>query len=289
MVAADARRLEGWLLALQARGIPVRVDDVPGGVQVVVPTSYVDAARGELEALDAEERERQQAAELAARAHDPFHSRFAPIGGALFALALLAFYLVTGPSSGHSAWFEAGASSAARVLDGEWWRTITALTLHADSNHVLSNIALGGIVVAAVMRRTGVGFGAGLVVLAGALGNAINAVGYRFDHNSIGFSTAVFGAIGLLGGLTFASARRGALRRPAWIAIGGSIGLLAMLGAAEHTDILAHLFGTAAGLALGIAVGLARWRPRTWLGQSVAGAVTIAAVAGAWALAFASA
>jgi membrane associated rhomboid family serine protease len=284
-LTTDVRRLEGWLLALRAQGIPALPQVVDGTIVLHVRPTDLDAARVELDAFDAEELE----ARPALGEDERFHSRLAPLGGAVFALALVALYVITGPSADRSLWFIAGASDAARVLSGEWWRAITALTLHADSNHVLSNIAIGTIVVTMVMRRTGVGLGAALVVLAGALGNVVNAWGYGSDHNSIGFSTAVFGAIGILGGLTYVGAVRGTRRgRPAWTAIAGTLALLAMLGASERSDMLAHLFGTATGVAVGLAVGAAGWRPRTWIGQAVAGIATLGVVVGAWAMAFAS-
>jgi rhomboid protease GluP len=288
-ITADARRLDSWILALKAQGIPALLQRVDGAVALHVMATDVDAARVELDAIDAEEREARRVA--AASTKEPFHSRLAPIGGALFALLLVALYTVTGPSALRSEWFVAGASDAARVLAGEWWRTITALTLHADSNHVFGNIAIGTIVVTMVMRRTGVGLGAALVVLAGALGNFVNAWGYATHHSSIGFSTAVFGAIGILGGLTYIDAvrDRGTRRgRPAWTAIAGAFALLAMLGASERSDMLAHLFGTVAGLAVGLAVAGADWRPRTWIGQTITGVVTVGVVVGAWAMAFAA-
>jgi membrane associated rhomboid family serine protease len=289
-VTADARRLETWLLALRAQAIPALLQQVDGTwVLHVLPTD-LDAARRELDAIDAEEVEARRAAATPSE-HERFHSRLAPLGGALFALLLVALYVVTGPSASRSVWFIAGASDASRVLAGEWWRTITALTLHADSNHVLSNVAIGTIVVTMVMRRTGVGLGAALVVLAGALGNAVNAWGYGSHHNSIGFSTAVFGAIGILGGLTYAGAvrDRGTRRgRPAWTAIAGALALLAMLGASERTDMLAHLFGTVTGIAVGLAIAASGWRPRTWMGQAVIGVGTLAVVVGAWVMAFAA-
>ena len=287
----DARRLDGWLLALRARGIPALLQQVDGAVTLHVHPMHLDAARIEVDATDAEEQEARRAAAAVAIHDERF--RFAPLGGALFALLLVGFYSITGPSAWRSEWFVAGASDAARVLSGEWWRPITALTLHADSNHVLSNIAIGTIVVTMVMRRSGVGVGAALVVLAGTLGNAANAWGYGAHHNSIGFSTAVFGAIGILGGLTYAEVARdhaaGMRRgRPAWAAIAGSLALLAMLGASEHSDVLAHLFGTIAGLGVGLVVGFAGWRSRTWLGQTVWGVATVGAVVGAWAVALAA-
>lgn len=289
-VTADARRLDTWLLALRARGIPALLHRVDGAIALHVWPIHYDAARAEVDAIDAEEEEARRAV-VAVPGGDS--SRLAPVGGALFALLLVGFYLVSGPSALRSFWFEAGTSDAVRVLAGEWWRTVTALTLHSDSNHVLSNIAIGTIVVTMVMRRTGVGLGAALVVLAGALGNLVNAWGYGTDHSSIGFSTAVFGAIGILGGLTYVSALRETVgtryRRPAWTAIAGSIALLAMLGASERSDMLAHLFGTFTGLGIGLAVGFLRWRPRTWLGQAVFGLATLALVVSAWAAALAPA
>ena len=61
-----------------------------------------------------------------------------------------------------------------------------------------------------------------------------------------------------------------------------------MLGASERSDMLAHLFGTFAGLAVGLAVAGADWRPRTWIGQTITGVVTVGVVVGAWAMAFAA-
>lgn len=290
-VTNDGRRLDSWVLALRSRGIPGLVRRGEHGVELhVAPLHYV-AAREELDAIDAEEQEARREAEVVPPPDERFHSPWAPLGAAVFALALVWFYMVTGPSVSRAVWFVEGASDAALVLDGEWWRTVTALTLHADSNHVLSNIALGAIVVGAVMRRTGVGYGAVLVVVAGALGNFVNAWAYGVDHRSIGFSTGVFAAIGILGGLTYVSLVRRGVRggRPAWTAIAGTLGLLAMLGASERSDMLAHLFGAATGLAAGLAVGMTRWRPRAWPGQAVLGLAAVGLVVGSWALALAPA
>jgi rhomboid protease GluP len=285
-ITQNRSQLASWLLALEVRGIPAQVRVAEAGVVVHVPWTDADAARTELAGVEDDEREthRRTAAD-AARRH--VHHRYAIAGGIVFALALLAMFLVTGPSAARSAWFAAGSSDAARVLAGEWWRTVTALTLHSDSNHVLSNMALGAIVITFVMRRAGVGFGAGLVVIAGTAGNLVNAWGYGVHHNSIGFSTAVFGAIGILGGFTFVESVRARGRRPAWVAIAGSLGLLAMFGASEQSDMLAHLFGLFAGLVVGLVVATARSVPRTWIGQLVAGALTVAFVAGAWVVALA--
>ena len=58
-----------------------------------------------------------------------------------------------------------------------------------------------------------------------------------------------------------------------------------MLGASEQSDMLAHLFGTVTGLAAGLAVGITRWRPAAWPGQTVLGLGAAGLVVGSWALA----
>ena len=84
----------------------------------------------------------------------------------------------------------------------------------------------------------------------------MNAFFYGSAHNSIGASTSVFGVIGVLAGLQFFdSFREKKLGR--WIPFGAALGLLAMLGSSEKSDVLAHLFGFAAGLPAGTIFGAA--------------------------------
>ena len=63
--------------------------------------------------------------------------------GAIYALAAIGFtllFLVTGPRSAGSRWFEVGSASADLIWRGAWWRAITALTLHADLLHLAGNV-----------------------------------------------------------------------------------------------------------------------------------------------------
>jgi len=115
-------------------------------------------------------------------------------------------------------------------------------------------------------------------------------------HLSIGFSTAVFGAAGVLAGLKAASGE-GDLRagaRPAgqgWLLpVAAALALVATLGTAgESTDISAHFFGLLAGLGLGGALGrlaLRRGRPDEWAKgrfNQGAGAAALLLPACAWA------
>jgi hypothetical protein len=72
-----------------------------------------------------------------------------------------------------------------------------------------------------------------------------------------------------------------ALHRP-WLAIAAGLALLAMLGAGEDTDVLAHFFGFLAGIPLGL---VAR-RADAPVVQVAATAGAVGLVGGAWLLAF---
>jgi len=283
-VTRDARQLHEWTLVLKSKGLSPLVLQTDGAFELHALSTEVVRASAELDAFDAEELSAARARTADRAIEAPPATRFAAVGSLLVAALLLAFFAVTGPRAAGAAWFSTGASDAAKVLDGEWWRTVTALTLHADGAHVLSNVGIGTLVVGAVMRSEGVGWGAALVLASGAAGNFVNAWAHQSLHRSVGFSTAVFGAIGILGGLAYVRGRRRVNRtRPAWTAIAGSIALLALLGTGgERTDIFAHLFGAACGLAIGIAVARSGVRPRTATGQWLAGVAVAASVVGSW-------
>ncbi|HET7340779.1 MAG TPA: rhomboid family intramembrane serine protease, partial [Methylomirabilota bacterium] len=168
----------------------------------------------------------------------------------------------------------------------EWWRALTALTLHADGVHVLGNAVGLALLLTAACLDLGSGVALCLVLLAGVAGNALTALVHRAGHVSVGASTALFGAIGLLAAVRVLAPRRVGLRatRP-WVVAGAVLVLLALLGTAPNADLLAHLFGLLAGAALGAVGALTlRWRVPAavqWLLVAAAGA----AVAGAWRLA----
>ena len=158
---------------------------------------------------------------------------------------------------------EAGASRASAILEGEVWRTVTALSLHGDWEHVLANCVSGGLLFTVVCRVLGPGLGIFALLAAGAGGNMLNALAYGRGHSSIGASTAVFGAIGLLAGLALTRRYRIGLRGGrAFLPVMAGFGLLVLLGMGEDTDILAHVMGFVVAVPLGpaSAIGCANYR-----------------------------
>jgi len=266
---------------LAAAGTPHWLRHRLDGWAVIVPPDDVPSALARLAAYD-----KENSREGPSRHDETTSARPMTIVGAVVALLLIGFFAITGPRAAHSTWFERGSADATRMMAGEWWRAITALTLHADAPHLAGNAAATVVLVTAVCWHLGPGVGLWLLLLAGAGGNAITAAVHGGDHVSVGASTATFGAIGILAALRIIGGRAGAGRTKSWVVIAAGLALLAFLGTGPHADLLAHLFGFLLGLGLGLIGALAiRWIPPApvqWLLAAAAGA----AVVGAWRVAF---
>ncbi|MFO8112132.1 MAG: rhomboid family intramembrane serine protease [Desulfosalsimonadaceae bacterium] len=238
-------------LVLKASFIPHRVKKHHRGFAIFVDEHHFDAARHTVEQYFMENRMTYTLPDAAPP--DADHG-YAGIWIAAF-LAAIHFY-VQGTGAAADFWQNFGAS-AARINDGEWFRTITALFLHADSVHLVGNMAGMAIFGTAVSQVAGWGVGCAMVLLAGASGNMVNAFMYQDSHLSIGASTAVFGAVGILSAYQFVRRRKsgGEKSRP-WLPVLGGIALLGILGGAAHVDLGAHLFGFLGGMLVGSAYAL---------------------------------
>jgi membrane associated rhomboid family serine protease len=303
------RKARDWALVLQAMSIWHALRRSSMGWMVLVREADYRKAQHSIDHYEAENRD-WPPREVKERPR----FRTSPVIPLMFA-ALIAFYFVTGPARLESTWFTRGTAVADLVLTHQPWRAVTALTLHADSVHVLGNVISGSVFGSALHRRLGAGATALGIVASGAVGNLLNAVWHHSingqEHASIGASTAVFGAVGLL------AATQLVLDRPikkqrSWTDFAGPIvGGLALLGAlgsgGEHTDLGAHFFGLLAGFGLGLAaslplrktslalehgsryavpsVSLGAGAPRGWV-QVVLGATAMSIIVASWQLAF---
>ena len=174
--------------------------------------------------------------------------------------------------------------NAHEVLHGELYRTITSLFIHADTLHLAGNVLGIAVFCTAVCRITGPGVGWLMILITGLGGNLMNAFLYRSHHLSIGSSTAVFGAVGILAGYQFLRKfGRPGRRDKAWLPLAAGLALLAFLGAGKHVDLTAHLFGFLVGIVTGVLYALFASRPGGKLCQASSLAVTILLVVTAWA------
>ena len=179
---------------LLAQGLSPSLRRSPDGVLLSVREDEVERALASLSAYE-QENPRKVVERI-----EPMETGTILAGSAV-ALMLLLFFFVTDQWLPALPWFDRGSADAQRILQGELWRTVTALTLHADVAHALSNAVAAFLFFSALASMVGVGLGGALVLLAGTGGNIANAFLHGSPHVAVGASTAVFGAVGILGSL----------------------------------------------------------------------------------------
>ncbi|HEX5786655.1 MAG TPA: rhomboid family intramembrane serine protease [Woeseiaceae bacterium] len=272
-------------LVLASRNIPHRVvHDAAGFVLLVPAAQSMDAVR-ELRLYADENPPAMPRAVTDAERSDALPGILAYLA-VLFAVAWLA-----GRGAFGADWYAAGRIDGALIRDGEAWRLVTALTLHADLAHLAGNLVFGSFFGLLAGRLLGPGVAWLAILACAAAGNLVNTLLLASMHRSIGASTAVFAALGLVAGYVW-HARLMSQER--WVfrlgPIVGGIALLAYTGmgggdADNHVDVGAHVMGFVCGFAGGMLLVPfgAQFRKRRV--QAVAGAVACLFVAAAWALA----
>jgi membrane associated rhomboid family serine protease len=174
-------------------------------------------------------------------------------------------------------------ASASQIVHGSLYRAVTALMLHADMTHLAGNMAGIFIFGTAVCAISGWGVGWLLILGSGITGNLINAYMHESGHISIGASTAIFGAIGILSGCQLMRSRRFHQRRSAaWVPIACGLALLGLLGSSPHSDLAAHFFGFAVGIWLGVCYAWAVRDPLNIYYQIASICLVVFLIAAAW-------
>jgi len=206
------------------------------------------------------------------------------ISGIIISIMLLLWYILVQNSSDVKEIINRFGASAVKILDGEYYRSVTALMLHKDEVHLVGNMAGLFIFGTALCSVTGWGIGWLLILVSGAAGNMINAYMYESAHVAIGASTAVFGAVGLLAGYQgFKRKRTPKKMKTVWVPIACGLALLGLLGSGGvQVDIMAHLFGFFCGILLGGAYGLMIKEPLAKIFQWLSAVVVVGVVFFAW-------
>jgi rhomboid protease GluP len=278
----DRAEAEQHALVLLAMGIDCHLTARPTGIGLLVNASDLADARYQLDAY-ARENRRPSAPAVAMR--PPGEG----LDAALVFCALVVFVqAATQRGAFGRDWLALGQAQAGLIVGGEWWRAVTALGLHGDAEHLLSNLAIGSLFAILLAQTLGPGLTWLSILVAGSLGNLLNALIHPASHSSIGASTAVFAALGILAALTWkreAPYRRGSLRK--WIPLAAGAMLVAFLGVGgERTDVGAHIAGFGVGCALGLVLHQARDHlPTGRDAQYGFGAMAFALFAGAWLIA----
>jgi len=236
-------------LVLTSLEIPNEMMRLDGGYVVYVPAEFAERSKFELWQYGQENRR-----ELPRRSVRPAPALDAVPGVAAYVILICLVAWLAGEAAFGKDWLAAGRMDGQLFRAGEWWRSFTALTLHGDMAHLAGNIVFGGLFGLLAGRVAGSGLAWLGVVLAAALGNTINTLLLMPGHRSIGASTAVFAALGLVSGFVWRGRFMAQDRWPYRVGpIVGGIALLAYTGTGdENTDIGAHLAGFACGFAIGM-------------------------------------
>nr|WP_319395470.1 rhomboid family intramembrane serine protease [uncultured Desulfobacter sp.] len=239
------------MVVLASQSVRAVIDTAPdGSCDIYVSDDDVFKARQQLERYRMENKDIPHPV-----SHVPSGFFFSPAALALaFFLAAIHYFIAT--RGLHKQAILNFGSSSYYLGQGQNFRAVTALFLHSDTDHLIGNMA--GIVILAgpLLRVTGYGQGLLLLLAAGTAGNLISESFGRDLRISIGASTAVMAAAGLLG------ARRMTIGAPSvhsafpklkiLFPFAAAATLTAMFSHGENTDVSAHLFGFLAGTGIGL-------------------------------------
>jgi len=269
-------------LVLTSLGIVNEVVRSGSAWQLMVPDELLERARYEIREYEIENRPpRKPGPRVVLVDHDAMPGIVVYVG----MIGLFAW--LAGESAFGRDWIAAGRMDGGQFRDGEIWRSFTALTLHLDLRHLLGNMGFGALFGYFAGRLLGGGVAWLTVVLAAALANGINTLMLDVGHRSIGASTAVFAALGLVSGFVWRGRLMAQDRWPFRLGpIIGGIALLAYTGTGgENTDIGAHLMGFVCGLGAGaLLVRTAPDLDNARL-QSMCAGAALASVLGSWMIA----
>ena len=245
-------------LVVSAMELPHWIERERGEFVLFVEESARERVAAAVAEFEAEERARPRIPKL-----EPLHIPKFAVAMTLIAMVIFYRLQMIAPTR----IIERGVAADDAIRAGEWWRIFTALTLHGGLEHLVSNLSLAVFAFAFVLWRFGVGAGLLGTVLGGGLGNLMNAFAHVAKvHHSIGSSTALFASLGLLTGGEIAARLMHRATRSGWqlfVPIGAGLAFLALFGGggsdrdgvpildAGTVDVMAHLFGLAAGVMLG--------------------------------------
>lgn len=240
-------------LVLSAVGIPSAIHHHRGVWVLAVSPSLQDRAIAEWDDYRAENATKKSVTLPAFRSDDSAINGCIAYAVVIVSVAALNSAWVAGGALFEPGEMQAGTVIGETVFDGQWYRVITALTLHLDAGHLASNLLFGTVFGFFAGQVLGGGIAWLAILLAGGLGNGVNAWVQSPDHTSVGASTAVFGALGVIVAHALRprqSPDESLFRR--WSPLVAGIMIFSLTGVGdERTDVMAHITGFMAGLLVG--------------------------------------
>jgi len=268
-------------LVLAVAEIPHQVLYEAGGSVIVVPAGYSARAVEEIAVYE------EANPPVIRKPPKTIRYQNAMPGIVAYILVVCGVAWLAGESAFDENWFRAGRIDGVLVRAGEWWRTVTALTLHSGLRHIAGNLVFGVLFGLFAGRILGSGVAWFTIVVTGAMGNLLNTLLLETAHRSLGASTAVFAALGVVAGYVW---RAKLMSQERWVyrngPIVGGLALLMYTGTGdENTDIGAHLFGFVCGFGGGMLLTLAKQRILETRWQLLGGLGAVLLLLSAWGIA----
>lgn len=196
----------------------------------------------------------------------------APLAGAWRGSLVYIAVLLLPPIALAQGWFPAspydlGAMVPDQLRAGQWWRALTALTLHWDGTHLLGNLTAGALLGLSAGQVWGSARAWLLITVAAVCANFAEGLLPLGQYTSAGASTAVFAALGLVAAHAWRSRNQRTRTLRDWVPLIAGVGLLGMFGAGgqdpqaavtDPTNVLSHALGFVSGALLGLAVATGR-------------------------------
>lgn len=238
-------------LVLMSQSIPHRIADVEESLSILVYNPYKDEACRQIR-LYCAENSFESGTEYKESA-DPFATTMVVLYITFLTcihVLSITFYPLLGlyPDKIESI----GRLDSGRLISGEYWRAVTAVTMHADAAHLAGNALIGGIILSVLAQRVGAGYALFPGICCAVAANLINCFLHGSDFYAVGFSGAVFAATGMLAGYEAVSVGRKKSGK-GFISIAAGLSLLAALGTGgENTDLAGHFLGFFIGSVTGV-------------------------------------
>lgn len=266
-------------LVLLSQEIPFDIVLDAGLSLLVVPAEFAERAKFELWQY---EQENVQPKVSAPRITLVYQNAIPGIIGYIAVISIVA--LLAGEAAFDRNWFVTGRVDGVLIRTGEWWRSITALTLHSGLKHYAGNLGFGVVFGFMAGRIIGSGVTWLAVVLSACAANLLNTLLLESSHRSIGASTAVFAVLGIVAGFVW---RGRIMKQERWAyrigPVVGGLALLAYTGTGDaNTDVGAHVTGFACGFAAGMVLTMMYRYISHRNVQLISGGLALAIISAAW-------
>lgn len=257
LVDSPQRAIE-WGAVLESQNIPYEVEKREEDSKILFVIEKGDYSKA-MQNIRAYEKERpffEKFRVLFTASPQPLRIK-AALPCVFFSCIISFFYFLSGPATSQSTWQLKGMLSNQFFSESRWWSPVTAITLHSDIPHLTGNIIFFILFGTAAAIQAGAGSTIFFVVISGILANltTLSVFGDK-TYNAIGFSTSVFGVLGILTTLRLMM-NMGNKKISSfyfWIPLIAAVGLLGLTGGSAGSDLAGHFFGFVWGTVTGIAL-----------------------------------